>query len=93
MSPLRQHEARVRQTQRDAEMIREVVRQYVRFKGACPRDVHELTAAGIGHRHGYADPWGEPFVILCNVDDPDAIEVRSTGPDCTFGTEDDIGSQ
>jgi len=92
MSPAREHEARVRQTQTTAVQISQLVREYVRFKHVCPRDVDELTAIGIRSRHGYVDPWGEKFVILCTASHPDGIEVRSTGPDCTWDTEDDISS-
>jgi len=91
-SHARQHEARVEQTQQSAVQIRQLAREYVRAKGVCPRDVDEFTAVGIRSRRGYVDPWGEKFVILCDANDPDAIEVRSTGPDSTANTEDDISS-
>jgi hypothetical protein len=88
----RQHEARVEQTHESAVQIRQLAREYVRFKGVCPADVDEFTEIGIRSRRGFVDPWGEKFVILCDANDPDAIEVRSIGPDCTANTEDDISS-
>ncbi len=76
----------------DAVQIRALAREYLRWKGVCPRDVDEFTAVGIRRFRGYLDPWGTPFVIVCDGDRRDAIEVRSSGLDTVAGTEDDVGS-
>jgi hypothetical protein len=91
-SHARRHEERVEQTQEYAVQLRQLVREFVRFKGVCPRDFDEFAAVGIRHLRGYADPWGEKLVIVCDASSADAIEVRSLGPDSTANTEDDISS-
>lgn len=92
MSPTARVEAARRAALEEAVQVRAIAREYLRWRGVCPRDVDELTAVGIRSRNGYLDPWGAPFVIVCDERRPDAIEVRSYGPDTVAGTEDDVAS-
>jgi hypothetical protein len=80
---------RVTQSRSDALEVRSAVLLYMgQEAGAdCPT-MEELVHAGVlDHSRRTADAWDEDFVVECDGDD---IEVISSGPDRTVGTEDDI---
>ncbi len=54
----------------------------------CPNDLTELTP--FMNSDDVKDPWGNPYIFICNVDGPNAgVVVLSTGPDGKRGLTDD----
>jgi general secretion pathway protein G len=57
-----------------------------------PNGMDAVTWGGPYLKHTFVDPWGNPYIIG-SVDQYDAkIEILSSGPDRSQGTEDDISS-
>lgn len=77
------------QTRADAQEVRSAVLLYVgQEAGASCPTMDELEEAGVLDRgRRTEDGWGEDFAVSCAGDD---VVVVSSGPDRTFGTEDDI---
>ena len=80
--------ARETQTENDCKMLQNAVSIYMMQNGACPESFADLSISGGSRR---VDPWGQDFVIICNLDDEP--QVYSLGPDGEQGTGDDISSR
>lgn len=73
----------------DALAVRSAVELYVaqRPNGPCPTMADLTRERILSASTRTDDPWGEPFRIVCNGEH---IDVGSTGPDLTPGTDDDV---
>ncbi|MCG5054805.1 MAG: type II secretion system protein GspG [Myxococcales bacterium] len=70
------------------------VQQYmIDNNSECPPTIDDLVSQKYLKKNNIKDPWGKPFTIKCPGDqDPDGIDVMSSGPDKQEGSEDDIVS-
>lgn len=58
----------------------------------CPNGIEDLVNQKL-LKKGYKDPWGKEFVLRCpGEQDPDGVDVSSSGPDKAPGTDDDVNS-
>lgn len=71
--------------------IQQAVEQYRTAKrGRCPKTMQELKASGFIARVS-KDPWGEDYTFTC-PGEKTSVDVVSSGPDTTPGTDDDIAN-
>jgi general secretion pathway protein G len=86
-------DARINATKVTVASIRSAIGQYELEKGKYPDSLADLVS---GTKHYLdqekvpADAWGHEFRYYLKAD---LVKIRSSGPDATFDTEDDIENQ
>jgi general secretion pathway protein G len=75
-----------------SEVIGAVQQYMMDNNNNCPQGIEELISQKLLKKE-HKDPWGKPFALKCpGEQDPDGVDVTSSGPDKAEGTEDDINS-
>ncbi len=84
-------QTRVAKTQ-VSEVIGAVQQYMMDNNNNCPQGIEELVSQKF-LKKDHKDPWGKPFSLKCpGEQDPDGVDVTSSGPDKAEGSEDDINS-
>ena len=92
---LMSEKTRIKQAMLDISRIEHATRLFRADHGRCPDNLDELVSPPGDTRYlvDYADPWGEPYRLICpSRFDPGGAEVLSGGPDRSFTGDDTISS-
>ncbi|MDD9945451.1 MAG: prepilin-type N-terminal cleavage/methylation domain-containing protein [Myxococcales bacterium] len=79
--------AKIKQTGTDAKTIASAAEMFMAENDECPTVDNLVEEKILNKKLATKDAWGNDYQIECDEDGP---QVRSSGPDEQFGTEDDI---